>query len=298
MSTKIKCSRKYTIKLMKMGFGKENGEEILESESFYDEKGNLTRELKYDDETGVCEENVFDFDHSGNIIKHFMQVEMDEISETFTFDRDEKGRLRCELKLYGDDPGEKVEIEYEAHDNPVKIKRFDSDGIPEIEELFKYDSSDRLLEHNKKLLTEEAVEIAKIKYNDNGEPVQKTVFDGDEKIVSDTTFEYDPKGRLIRETEKDDQGTIISDISTAYNEKDYVTERKISGFQSRTLLFEYDDHDNCTEEAVLDENGNLVMKTTFEFNEHSFPISESRMFSDHSRQTASNSSRYQYEYYD
>jgi len=297
---KVKCSKKFTKKFMKMGFGNDNGEEILSSEFFYDEKGNLIKDLKYDNETGICEENTYEYDEKGQLLKHHLEVEADGISETLTFNRDEKGRLVTELKIYGDDPGERIELTYSSHDNPITINRYDSDGEHETEETLEYDDSDRVVKHTRKNIIEKDLEISFIKYNEQDLPVKKEVKNADDKLILDVTLQYDDKGRMIRETEKNEGGKAITDIVSIYDEKDNVIERRIKDYHTRILKFHYDENDNCTEEAILDEHGNLTMKTIIEFNEHNLPLTESGYYTDtnRSQQLSNNTSRFEYEFYE
>jgi hypothetical protein len=266
MVRKIKSTKKFTKKFMKMGFGNDEGEEILTSELYYDENGNMTEEQKFDEETGAKEVSTFEYSEQQKLIKHHLSIESDGISETMVYNRDEKGRLIEEVKYYSGDEGEKILFEYSSHDLPVKIQRFDSDGDKESDEELEYDSSDRLIKHLITTPDGSENQTSELTYGDNGKPKLKIVNDSDGDLESKTEFAYDDKERLIRMLENNDEGKVVSDIATIYDERDNIVERSIKDYHTRTLKYVYDKNDNCIEESILDEHGKITKKNIFEFN--------------------------------
>jgi YD repeat-containing protein len=299
MSGKIKSAKKYTTQQQKLSFGNSETEEILASESFYDQNGNLCEEIKSGDDHSENERHVFEYDAQGKLIRHVLELTTDGISETLVYTRDEKGRVVVDQKFYGDDPGEKVTFEYHAHQQPVKIERHDPDGELESVEILTYDESDKLIQHQKFDAHNQIVETTSIAYNEKGLPSEKKVTDSDGNEISSTEITYDENGDVIRITEWNEQGKITSDVLSVYDERRNVTERKIKDFQSRTLKFGYDEHDNCIVEEVYDENGNLIRKHSYEFDDQKQITSETSLFLDPMRGGNFNnsSSRYEYEYW-
>jgi antitoxin component YwqK of YwqJK toxin-antitoxin module len=300
MSNPIKISRKYTTKFKKMAFGGDPDGEFLSQESHYDEKGNLVEEIKYDTDSGMPERNHYTYDEQGHLLTHQLVLEHDGVSETFIFERDAKGRLLSELKMYGDDPGDKVLYEYAAHEHPVKVEKFDADGEPESIETIRYDSKNLPLEIVKMDAQGTVVEKTTFVYLESGKPQLRATFGASGELMREMTFLYNDKGELARLTEKNDKGVITSDILTTYDERGNVVERKVRDFNSRILRFAYDDRNNCLEEDMLDEHGNLIMKNTFEFDEQNNLVSESGYYMDMNRsQNQANSiARYEYEWYE
>lgn len=295
---KIKSSKKYTTRFKKMAFGGEPDEEVLAVHSFYDEKGNVIEEIRIDEEDQE-EKHVYEYHENGKLIRHDLMIESDGISETFNYTRDEKGRLIEETKYYGDDPGERVVYVYEAHDQPVSISRFDSDGEPESIETISYNDKNLLIEHKRAGADSKIIEVSRIEYDEKELPVNKTVLDSKNEIISVTTLGYNDKNELIRVTEKNSEGKTVSDITSTYDERGNVTSRKVRDFHSKSLQFVYDENDNCIEEAVYDEHGNLTMKSNYEFDSENHLISESEYLLDMNRgsQMANSQSRYEYEYW-
>jgi hypothetical protein len=299
MSEKVKSVKKYTAIQQKLSFGNSDGEEVLAAELFYDQQGNLTEEHKTGEDESEHEKHVFEYDSGGRLIKHILELTRDGISETLVYTRDEKGRILVDQKFYGEDPGEKITYEYQAHQQPVKIERYDPDGELEFIENLAYDQSDKLIEHRKFDSNNQLIEITSISYNDKGLPSEKKLTNTSGDEISSTAITYDDNGDVVRITEWNDQGKISSDIISVYDDRRNVTVRKIKDFQSRTLKFSYDENDNCTAEEVYDENDNLIRKHTFEFDAHNRVIAETSLFMDPMRGGNFNNSgsRYEYEFW-
>ncbi len=295
---KIKSSKKYTTRFKKMAFGGEPDGEILSVHSLYDDQGKVIEETRIDEEDQE-EKHVFAYSETGKLIRHELSIESDGISETFEYTRDEKGRVIQEIKYYGDDPGERVVYVYAAHEQPVSISRFDADGEPETVETISYNEKNLLTEHINANAANKITEVSRIEYDENDRPVKKTVFDGKDEMISVTSLSYNENNELIRITEKNKEGKVVSDITTTYDERGNVTSRKVRDFHSKSLQFSYDENDNCIEEAVYDEHGNMTMKSNYEFDADNHIISESGYFLDMNRgsQMANSQSRYEYEFY-
>src|SRR5688572_6975778 len=294
---KIKSLKKFTTRFKQLAFGGEPDGEVLASHSIYDDKGNVIEETRIDDD-GRSEKHTFEYNPQGKLTRHHLEIEMDEVSETFEYSRDDKGRVIQEVKLYGDDEGEKVKYTFGTHDQPISIERYDSDGELESIEKIIYDERDRLIEHHRFDNTNKLIEKSVIEYNEKDIPTGKQVFDGKNKLTSSTQMVYDDKNELVRVTEKKSDGKIVSDIITVYDDNGNVIERKIKDFHSRTLRFKYDERNNCIEEETYDVHGNLTMKSNYEFDENNRLVHESGYYLDMNRgaQMGNSQSRYVYEF--
>lgn len=297
---KVKVSRKYTLKFQKMAFGGEADGEVLEVESFYDENGNITIQMNSDEEGNLVEKSVFQYDAHNRIIRHELHMLMDDVHEILVYERDDKGRVLSETKMYGDDMGEQTLYTYGEHESPVSIQRFDSDGEPESFEELTYNASGYPVEHLKFGPDKNLAEKTIISYNEKNKPVERLLTNSKGDLIKTTLIVYDEKGQLTRVTEKNEAGKVISDILSFYDERGNVIERKVKDFHSRTIRFKFDEHDNCIEEEMLDENGNMTMKSIYEFDENNLVISESGYFTDMNRSSsmANSNSRYEYEFYE
>jgi hypothetical protein len=295
---KVKVSREYVLRFQRMAFGGEPDGETLAVESFYDQNGNLIEQIKNEVE-GINEKNYFEYDKDGRIIKHIMQLPNEEVEETMIYERDDKGRVVCETKLYGDDPGERIVNSYQEHESPVHIERYDADGELETTEDLSFNANGFPVTHKKMDPAGKVMERSEVSYNENNKPVERNVYDGNDKLIKNIVLRYNEKGLLSRVTETNGEGKVTSDITTSYDERDNVIERRIRDFHSRTLRFTFDDRNNCIVEEMLDENGNLTMKSEFEFDENNLLISESGFYTDMNRSTsmANTHSRYEYEFY-
>jgi hypothetical protein len=298
---RIRSRRKYTLRNNGMGFKGGEDAEFLEEESHFDEKGNLIRELKYESDNTGCEILEYEYNDKGDLIRQKMTAEGEmDIEETTLFERDNKGRLVNEVKYYGDDEGEKILVEYGAHDNPVRVSKSDPDGDPESEELMEYDSSDKLTRHHVKHFADGTETISVFTYDESSKPVKKVDTDKDGAVISIVEFHYNEQGLLARETESNENDETISEIITTYDDRENITERIIRDYNSRRLTFEFDKNDNCISEEVFDENGKMIMKTVFEFNEHNLPVHESSVATGiaFGVMDGNKDSRFEYDYYD
>ncbi len=282
-----------------MAFGGEPDDEILSVQSEFDDKGNLVSESRID-ESDLEEKHIYSYNDAGKQVRHELVIESDGISESYVFERDDKHRIISETKFYGDDPGECVKYEYVAHDQPVRIERFDSDGEKESVDEVDYNEKDFPIEHRRYNPDNTLAETTRINYNDKNLPIEKIVTGPDSKTGSVTKFSYDDQDRMIRATETNQDGKVVSDILSVYDERGNVIERKIRDFHSRTLRFKFDDRNNCIEEEIFDEHGNLTLKSTYEFNEYNHVVSESGYYLDMNRgaQLSNSLSRYEYEYWE
>ena len=294
---KIKSLKKYTTRFKQLAFGGEPDSEVLSSHSIYDDNGKVIEETRID-EDGRSELHTFTYDQQGKLTRHHLEIEMDGVSETFEYTRDDKGRVIQEVKMYGDDEGEKLKYTFGTHDQPIAIERYDSDGELESIEKIIYDERDRLLEHHRFDNESKLLEKSVIEYNEKDAPTGKQVFDSKNKLTGTTLMVYNEKNELVRITEKNSEGKVVSDIITEYDEKGNVTERKIKDFRSRTLRFKYDDRNNCIEEETYDVNGNLTMKSNYEFDDNNRLMHESGYYLDMNRgaQMGNSQSRYEYEF--
>lgn len=297
---RVRTRKKYTLKSPAAGFNRSTSTEFLETESHFDEKGNLVRELKYEPDNTGCEVLEFEYNEKGQLTRQRMSAEGEsEIEETIKFEHDDKGRLLKEVKYYGTDEGEVILIEYGAHDKPVRVTRSDPDGDPESEEIMEYDGADKLISHKVKNLSEGTELISQFAYNDDGKPKMKEDTDENGYLITKVIFEYDEKGLLTKETELNSDDELISEIFSQYDERENIVQRDIRDFNSRKLVFEFDDNDNCIKEEIYDENGKMIMKTVFEFNQYNLPIIETSVATGiaFGVTDGNKESRFDYEYY-
>lgn len=293
-----KIKRKYASSLRQLAFGGEVAEEALVEESVYDSQGNLLEFRKWED--GGCEINRYCYDDNGRVVSHEMEMDQEEAYEKWAYVRDDKGRVVKETKFYGDDEGERVEYVFERFETPVSITRYDSDGALEFEERLEYDANGDLISHVKTDAMRQIIERSEISYASKGLPTSKSVFESGNDLVSSTEITYDEQGRIIRVMERNGSGSLISDLQTQYDERGNVVMRKIRDFNPRLLRFEYDDSDRVVTEEILDENGNLIMRNTMEYDLDGMLSSETEFWLDVGRGTSHKNtvSRFEYAFHD
>ncbi|MBK6640041.1 MAG: hypothetical protein IPG39_01805 [Bacteroidetes bacterium] len=122
-----------------------------------------------------------------------MQLLNDEVEETMIYERDEKGRVVCETKLYGDDPGERIVNSYQEHESPVHIERYDADGEPESTEDLTFNAAGFPITHKRMDPAGKVMERSEVSYNENNKPVERNVYDVNDKLIKNIILRYNEK---------------------------------------------------------------------------------------------------------
>jgi hypothetical protein len=280
-----------------MAFGGNQGDERLVEQLTYDTDGHLMESKKWEDD-GACETNTYVYNEHGKVIEHTMFLEPDDISERFVMERDSQGRLLCETKYYGDDPGDKTVFEYGEWENPIRISRYDPDGVLETVESFEYDDSGNPVSHAKSDATQKQLERSEIRYHENGKPSHKTLIGPGGNTAGSTELMYDEEGRVVRASESNAEGKLISDVVSQYDERSNVILRHVRDFNTRVLRFEYNSNDQVVCEEIVDGNGNLILRNTMEYDTNGLLVSETEFWLDtgRGRGDGNSVSRYEYEF--
>ena len=92
---------------------------------------------------------------------------------------------------------------------------------------------------------------------------------------------------------------MISGVISLYDEDRNLIEKQIKDYYSKTVRYQYDEHNRCISNELFDSNGMLMRKNLFEFDEDGNVVAEQTYEMDTTRGGRDKhfSSRYEYEYY-
>src|SRR5205823_6153797 len=124
----IKAISKYATpikSLMRAGTDDETGQEHKAWEAAFDDHGHIIEEIKYFENGLIEERHLFEYDKSGNIILHKIEIPGEGIEESFITERDANGNPVKITKMYAEDPGEITQYIYAEHGKPLQIDQYD-----------------------------------------------------------------------------------------------------------------------------------------------------------------------------
>lgn len=298
---KIKSIKRHTFEHKLLNFGEEgmHQTEYLSLVSAYDEKGNLVEEQKLNPGNEVEEIHTFNYNENGKLMSHVMQLVMDEATETLQNHRDEKGRIVKEVKLYGNDPGETTSYVYDDKDQVIEIHKTDEEGEDEFKEIIDYDEKGNLLRRTKLNASGSVIEKMELSYDDHGNILSKSEYEGENNLSNKTEYTYDEKNRFISSVQKTAEGKLTESVTCVYDERDNLVERNIRDFHPRIIKFTYDDKNQCIEEEIYDQFGNMSAKNIYEHDEYGNVITELNYNMDINRMSRESNSghRFEYEFY-
>ncbi len=301
MSKKIKSIKKFNQNYKNFNFSdltSHADEEYLELAIQMNEGGNPTEEIKYTPEGILEEKNSYEFDANGKLLGHTLLYAIDNMTEKRVLTRNEKGFLISEVKYYGTDAGEKTAYEINDKDVISAIIHYDEDGeFISREEMNYYDSgslSERCTyDKDKKILSKltfsplENDMIEEIEYDDSGAMTSKTI------------IKFNDKGKDLSTVKTNPQGKLISSITNIYDDRGNIIEKVFKDFYSKRVKYEYNDKDLLIIQELYDDNGMLLRKNMYDYDEDGNIIAEQTYEMDTTRGGRDKhfGTRYEYEFY-
>lgn len=285
MNKKVKTIRRFHQVYKTLSFSElmmKADDEFLELVVDMDAMGNVLKESKFDNSGELEERNDYCYTESGKLLEHELYYALDDVTEKRLFKRNDKGLLLQEVKVYGEDEGEKIEYTYDAADRVVSLIRYDEEGDQDFREEFNYDEKGELLARHKfsadgRLLEEltaqrgESLLVEEKSYDDSG------------ALESTTITQFDSNGKELSSRQTNSQGKLIAAINTTYDERGNVVERAYKDFYSKTIRYAYDEENRMTTQELFDSTGLLLRKNIYEYddvgqlvNEQVFEIDASR----------------------
>lgn len=223
-----------------MYYVSEDGKVVLGVKHDYDEAGELTKVVEYDEDGKYVGEVKYSTDPDGSTVARAY---------------DDKKELAWESVRKKDSNGNTIE---------VTEKKTNSEGelVLTKEEIYEYDA-----DGNKVRFT---------KYNGLGEVIDEIVYDSEGRILEEYSgwpkyyYEYDKNGNLLRKiSEYDDVTGHNKDVKEEYQ---YAPDGRLLEYYSYgdTIKYEYDENGKRVMERKYDLGGTLTEST--EYDERELPI--------------------------
>ncbi len=275
-------------------------EEYLESIIEMDKTGNVLSESKFDKQGELEEKNSLSYTGDGKLTEHVLYYAMDDVTEKRVLNRNEQGRLLEEIKVYGDDSGEKTAYEYNEKGLISAIIEYDEEGAFVSREDIKYDSEGSVFERIK--IDENGNLIDRVlfeKTNDNKVVLEKE-FGSDGELKNVTTISFDEKGKELSSYQSTPEGKLITGVETTYDDRGNVIERLYKDFYAKSVRYEYDENNRMITQELYDGSGLLLRKNIYEYDESGNLLTEQTFEMDNSRGNKEKhfGTRYEYEFYE
>lgn len=301
MSKKIKSIRRFNQNYKNFNFSdltSRADEEYLELTVILDANGNSSEEIKYLPTSEVEEKNTFEYDSNGKLSSHTLLYAIDNFMEKRVLTRNEKGLLISEVKYYSGDSGEKTNYEYNEKDNVTAIIHYDEEGEFVSREEIIYDDKGGLTERctydiNKKILS-------RITFtNPDNNQIEEIDYDVNGAIVSKTIIIFNDKGKELSSVQTNPQGKLITSVKNTFDDRGNIIEKIYKDFYSKKVKFEYNDKDLLIVQELFDEQGLLLRKNMYEYDEDKNVIAEQTYEMDTTRGGRDKhfGTRYEYEFF-
>jgi len=266
---KIKSKKSYAL------YSFSPNEKFLTKEDYWDENGNILKEIEYNEEGMLISKNIFKYNEANLLINEKNYIENEELSQERIIDRNDAGLIIRE-KINYMDGSHTIRNFYRPEANYIKIESIDSEeGLESIEKI-KTDEKNRVL-------------LREI-FDENNELISKEENRFEEDNLISRTLDNDTDGFTIEKfsytnnlfTKYDilnDKNELIGGYSLIYDNENRVIERK---YHSGTrIVYEYDENKEI--EKHIAPNGIIEFQSTIEFdnngNEIKFEnINESNIF--------------------
>lgn len=240
-----------------------NGECIYHWKCAYDENGNKTEEISYDEEGSIRKRTAYAYDVYGEqaqVIVFDKNGKVTEKTETET-EYDAQGNKICSTVYRSNSMGKSSDvIEYDGQGNEIKITYYDASGeiTGKIEEEYDKDGNWTGL-----VRWDETGKIAlkwESEYDGHSEPVSYVHYDG---MQVDYRYEreYDENGNEVRFAAYDREDDLISIHEYTYDENGLEVKRIITTYikdevdeANKTIVFGYD--------RTYDEAGRVTLYET------------------------------------
>lgn len=273
-------------------------EEHLESNIELDTNGNTLSEEKFAADGELEERNSYVYNTEGKLLEHTLLYAAEDATEKRVLKRDEGGKLLIETKYYGDDSGEHTEYVYDEKGEPIERRNYDEEGGFLSKDVFKYDGKGGLSEQVSYDGDDKIISRTTFTSPDE-KTVEQCEYEGNEKLISRTIAKFNEAGKETSSVQTTPEGKLIASVVSLFDEHGNVLERQYKDFYSKTVRYQYDDQNRCTMQELFDGNGMLLRKNVYEYDEQGNISREQTYEMDTSRGGRDKhfETRYEYDYY-
>lgn len=269
MSDNIKTIRRFNQQYKSFSFSelmKKADDEYLELVVEMDSQGNVVRESKFSPDGELEERSEYVYSKGGKLLEHTLLYAIDDVTERKAYTRDDQDRLLSEVKLYGEDAGERMEYHYGAGDKVNAIVRHDEEGELDYKEEITYDEKGELASRKKYHREGSLIYSLEVK-RDVGATIEEHEFELDGTLKALTITAVDADGKEISSVQQNDKGKLISAVYSRYDDRGNLLERNYKDFYSKTIRYEYDEVNRMLTQELFDSTGLLLRKNIYEYDE-------------------------------
>ena len=193
------------------------------TEYAYDAAGNMvSRQSTWYEKDGSSSESYgleWAYDENGNETESVHYDENGKVQSRWTYEYDEDNRQVCSAEYRKDGSlKSKMKTAYDNRGNEVKREYYDADGRITCKILMEYDESGHEIKYVKYDAAGNTVEKGESEYDENGNAVKYVHYDGVRSVDYSWESEYDVNGNEIKHIEYDSEGNIKSIQESEYNE--------------------------------------------------------------------------------
>ncbi len=222
----------------------------------YDDRGNLTKEVQYDNNGQVDVANGYKYDDKNRLIEEIHYYE-EEVGEMISYQLDSEGRIVRSETRYAD--GSVSVKDYSRTENMITIQAVDEDGDIESEDLLKLDEKGNILEEVH-LDEDHKVESKFINtYNQKDQLISRVEFGENDEFIRKVLIEYDDKGNAVAETHLNRKDEVMDHITFSFDDHGNRTEWQNSTYLHRTI---FDEENRPVREERLNRRSSLVENFT------------------------------------
>ena len=289
--------KKYSGSLKNLRNKEQGNEEVLSLEIIYFPDGRTKEEMRYNKNGVVEEQHEFIYDAENRMILHNWSMPLDEVEQAEKIERDEKGRVVREVKLYYGEEGDSAMYSYDEKGRVASIKFTDEEGEIVQEEKLTYNDLDKVTSRIMVDGTGKQVSGTNYIYDDKGVmTAQEETGEKGEKQF-DTVFEHDENGNEISVSRRTDKNKITQRVVNTYDENNRLIKRLASSNFTRIYTYEYDETGRLVDETATDENGTLISRNSMHFDEEGRLTHETSYEMDLTHSARDMAMTYRYEYF-
>lgn len=225
----------------------------------FDQEGRLKSsfETRPDDGSLDTTWNIYEYDVNDLLITHRKTEQQGFTSVHFTYDEQKRVIEETFTRDYTDSAGKYVarsllfnseKFTYEQYDRQLKSTRFNSEGLPYLEEIWNYNELGYLVERTERIKMTNTLYTYIYEYNEHGKlSAIRKKSNLQKDFLEEFTFQYDELGNLI-EKHIYRNGVFTTDIQIVYNSKSrlissVITKQVSTGFLSIVRFNTYEFYD-------------------------------------------------------
>ena len=207
-----------TVKIVKNKKGQVIKESVQSSDTYYDSKGNKTKEVYKDENGKVTDTYEYAYDSQGNLTKKVHKGSQGKVIGSWEGFYDSQGKVTGSWEYSYDSQVEvSYEYTYDSQGNKTKEVKKDSQGKVKKSYEYTYDSQGNLTKKVWKDSQGKVKESYEYTYDSQGNKTKEVWKDSQGKVKESYENSYDSQGNLTKSVKKDSQGKVTASWEYSYD---------------------------------------------------------------------------------